>query len=247
MRSHLVTYRVPVNTHDGDARRPPFNAAAARRLREALGMTHAHVAYGIWAAYGIQLHPATVASWELGESAPTEAELTALAGALWCAPAELLGTPGTLREYRLALGLAPADLALRIGMDQTTYERLEGGGPWRGTERQAAALAEALRLPLPALLRFTGQEEQLAALLTSAATTRWQGYVRPVGKLAPLPKERLQDVLQQLHEEYHATMTASLSWTGGGAPDESGKAGRDFLDGIVMEFWRRAGEMEPPR
>ncbi|MFF2813626.1 XRE family transcriptional regulator [Streptomyces sp. NPDC058000] len=236
---------MPVNTHDGDARRPPFNAAAARRLREALGMTHAHVAYGIWAAYGIRLEPATVASWELGENAPTETELTALAGALWCAPAELLGTPGTLREFRLALGLAPADLALRIGMDQAAYERLEAGGRWTGTDRQAAALAETLQLPLPSLIRFTGQEDRLVELLTSAATTRWQGYVRPVGKLAPVPKERLQQVLQALHEEYHATMTASLSWTGGAAPDEAGKAGRVFLDGIVAEFWRRVGEPSP--
>ncbi|GAA2650724.1 XRE family transcriptional regulator [Streptomyces lunalinharesii] len=233
---------MPVDTHDGDARRPPFNAAAARRLREALGMTHAHVAYGIWAAYGMRLEPAVVASWELGESAPTEAELTALAGALWCAPAELLGTPGTLREFRLALGLAAADLALRVGMDQAGYERLEAGGRWSGTDRQAAALAAELRLPLPALIRFTGQEERLTELLTSAATTRWQGYVRPVGKLAPLPKERLQQTLQELHEEYHATMTASLSWTGGDASDEAGKAGRDFLDSIVAEFWRRVGE-----
>ncbi|MGG2458798.1 helix-turn-helix domain-containing protein [Streptomyces sp. RGM 3693] len=236
---------MPVNTHDGHARRPPFNAAAARRLREALGMTHAHVAYGIWAAYGMRLEPAAVASWELGENTPTEAELTALAGALWCAPAELLGTPGTLREFRLALGLAPADLALRIGMDQAAYERLEAGGRWTGTDRQAAALAEELRLPLPALIRFTGQEDRLVELLTSAATTRWQGYVRPVGKLAPVPKERLQQVLQALHEEYHATMTASLSWTGGAAPDEAGKAGRVFLDGIVAEFWRRVGESSP--
>ncbi|KUL34859.1 DNA-binding protein [Streptomyces sp. NRRL F-4489] len=233
---------MPVNTHDGDARRPPFNADAARRLREALGMTHAHVAYGIWAAYGMRLEPATVASWELGESSPTEAELTALAGALWCSPAELLGAPGTLREFRLALGLAPDDLALRVGMDPAAYERLEAGGRWSGSDRQAAALAETLRLPLPALLRFTGQEERLAELLTSAATTRWQGYVRPVGKLVPLPKERIQDALQALHEEYHATMTASLSWTGGDASGEAGKAGRDFLDEVVAEFWRRVGE-----
>ncbi|WP_369358812.1 helix-turn-helix domain-containing protein [Streptomyces sp. cg2] len=233
---------MPVNTHDGEARRPPFDAAAARRLREALGMTHAHVAYGIWAAYGIRMEPAAVASWELEESTPTEAELAALAGALWCAPAELLGTPGTLREFRMALGLAPADLALRIGMDQAAYERLEDGGRWTGTDRQAAALAAELALPLPALVRFTGREDRLVELLTSAATTRWQGYVRPVGKVAPLPKEQLQKTLEELHEEYHARMTASLSWTGGEAPDESGRAGRDFLDGVLAEFWRRVGE-----
>lgn len=205
-------------------------------------MTPAHVAYGIWAAYGIQISPATVASWELAESAPTEAELTALAGALWCAPGDLLGAPGTLREYRLALGLAPDGLARTIGMDPSAYERLEADGKWRGTDRQAAALAEALALPLPALIRFTGQDEKLVALLTSAATTRWQAYVRPVGKLVPMPKHLIQDVLQQLHADYQAAMTATLNWGGGDGAEESGKAGRAFLDGILAEFWARVGQ-----
>lgn len=244
MRPESVTYRVPVNTHAGETGRPPFDAAAARRLREALGMTPAHVAYGIAAAFGIRIAPETVASWERGESSPTEAELTALAGALWCAPGELLGAPGTLREYRLALGLAPADLALRIGMDAGAYERLEAGGTWRGNDRQAAALAEVLRLPLPALLRFTGRDGKLAELLTSATTTRWQAYVRPVGKLVPLPKQQLQDVLQDLHGEYQRTMAATLHWGDGGSAEESGRAGRAFLDDIVAEFWARAGGQE---
>ncbi|MEU8912236.1 helix-turn-helix transcriptional regulator [Streptomyces nigrescens] len=236
---------MPVNTQAGEPRRPLFNAEAARRLREALGMTPAHVAYGIWAAFGMRTAPETVASWEWGESSPSEAELTALAGALWCTPGELLGAPGTLREYRLALGLAPVDLARRIGMEASAYERLEAGGKWSGNDRQAAALAEVLRLPLPALLRFTGRDEKLAELLTSAATTRWQAYVRPVGKLVPLPRQRIQGVLQDLHGEYQATMTATLNWGGGGSAEESGRAGRAFLDDIVAEFWARAGEQEP--
>ncbi|MEU8684608.1 helix-turn-helix transcriptional regulator [Streptomyces sp. NPDC048611] len=233
---------MPVNTHAGEPHRPPFDAEAARRLREALGMTPAHVAYGIGAAFGMRVAPGTVAAWERGESRPTEAELTALAGALWCAPGELIGTPGTLREYRLALGLAPADLALRTGMEPRAYERLEAGGTWRGTDRQAAALAEVLRLPLPALLRFTGRDEALAGLLTSAATTRWQACVRPVGKLVPLPRQRLQDVLRDLHSTYQTLMAGTLQWGGGGGAEESGKAGRAFLAGIVAEFWARAGE-----
>ncbi|MEU8785132.1 helix-turn-helix transcriptional regulator [Streptomyces sp. NPDC048637] len=237
---------MPVNTPAGEPRRPPFDAEAARRLREALGMTPAHVAYGIAAAFGMRTAPETVASWERGESSPSEAELTALAGALWCAPGELLGTPGTLREYRLALGLAPADLARRIGMDPGAYARLEDGGRWTGNDRQAAALAEVLRLPLPALLRFTGREGKLAELLISAATTRWQAYVRPVGKLVPLPKRQLQDVLQGLHGEYQATMTATLHWGDGDSAAESGRAGRALLDGIVAEFWARAGMPPQP-
>ncbi|WP_159470000.1 helix-turn-helix transcriptional regulator [Streptomyces caniferus] len=236
---------MPVNTQAGEPRRPPFHAEAARRLREALGMTPAHVAYGIRAAFGIPISPATVASWERGESAPSETELTALAGALWCAPGDLLDTPGTLREYRLALGLATADLALRIGMDRAAYERLEAGGKWSGNDRQAAALAALMDLPLPALIRFTGRDGTLADLLTSAATTRWQAYVRPVGKVVPLPKARLQGILQELHSEYQATMTATLNWSGSGSAEESGRAGRAFLDGILAEFWARAGERHP--
>lgn len=208
-------------------------------------MTPAHVAYGIGAAFGIRISPATVASWEGGRSTPSEAELTALAGALWCAPGDLLGAPGTLREYRLTLGLAPADLALRIGMDQVAYERLEAGGTWHGNDRQTAALAEALDLPLPALIRFTGRDGKLTELLTSAATTRWQAYVRPVGKVVPLPKARLQGILQELHSEYQATMTATLNWSGSGSAEESGRAGRAFLDGILAEFWARIGTPHP--
>ncbi|MFE0189167.1 XRE family transcriptional regulator [Streptomyces sp. NPDC058989] len=233
---------MPVNTHAAEPRRPPFNAEAARRFRENLGMTPAHVAYGIWAAFGIQISPATVASWELGEAAPTEPELTALAGALWCAPGDLLGAPNTLREYRLAHGLSPDGLALAIGMDQAAYERLEAGGTWRGNDRQAAALARTLTLPLPALLRFTGRAEKLTELLTSAVTTRWQAYVRPVGKLTSLPKEDVQDVLQELHADYQASMTATLNWGGGGGTEESGQTGRAFVDDILAEFWKRVGQ-----
>ncbi|WP_432003332.1 helix-turn-helix transcriptional regulator [Streptomyces sioyaensis] len=232
---------MPVRTQAGEPRRPPFDAEAARRLREALGMTPAHVAYGIAAAYGMPLSPATVTAWEAGERTPSEAELTALAGALWCAPGELLGAPRSLHEFRLARGLAAADLARHLGMDPAAYARLEAGGHWRGTARQAAALAEALALPLPALIRFTGRDALLTELLTSAATTRWQAYVRPVGKVVPLPRERLREVLQELHADYQATMAATLHWGGGRRAEESGRAGRAFLDGILTEFWTRAG------
>lgn len=36
---------------------PPFNAPAMRRLREALGMAPGHVAYGLYAQYGLRVSP----------------------------------------------------------------------------------------------------------------------------------------------------------------------------------------------
>lgn len=242
MRRYGRPYRVPVTTHPtGGPAGPPFDAAAARRLREALGMTHAHVAYGLWAAYGLRVPPAAVAAWERGEASPSEAELAALAGALWCAPGELLAAPRTLREHRLARGLAADDLALRIGMDPATYARMEAAGTWSGNDRQAAGLAEALRLPPRALIRLTGRDARLTGLLRSATTTRWQAYVRPVAKLVPLPRPRVQAALRGLHGDYQGLMTASLNWGGGGSADASGHAGQTFLDGILETFWARTG------
>lgn len=145
----------------------------------------------------------------------------------------------------MARGLAAADVAMRTGMDQRAYELLEGGGKWSGNDRQAAALREVLDLPPPALVRFTGQDGKLTEMLTSAATTRWQAYVRPVGKLAALPREPVQEVLQELHDDYQAAMSGTLNWGGSGSADESGRAGRAFLDGILAAFWERIGRRHP--
>ncbi|MGP3948172.1 XRE family transcriptional regulator [Streptomyces sp. 7N604] len=226
-----------------DSRKPPFDATAARRLREGLGMAHAQIAYGIWATYGLQVSPATVAAWELGEESPTEAEMTALAGALWCSPGDLLGAPSTLREHRIAHGLAVADLALRIGMEPAAYERIEQTGHWTGNDRQAAALGEVLALPLPAFIEVTGHSDALADLLRNAITTRWQAYVKPVAKLLPLPRHELEGVLQQLHSEYQSRMVGTLNWGVGTSSTESGDAGRAFLDDVLELFW---GLLYPP-
>lgn len=219
----------------------PFDAAAARRLREELGLTPGHVAYGMWAAYGTRVSPHTVAAWERGVGAPDEGELGALAGALWCSPADLLNSPGTLREYRLAKGVAPADAALAASMDTAAYEHVEATGEWSGTDRQASALAAALGLPLDVLLELTGKAEKLAELLRSAVTGRWQPYVRPVGKLVPLPRRELETVLRAMHGSYQSATAGSLNWGAaqGSAPEDTGAAGRDFLAEILDQFWRR--------
>ncbi|MBB5929413.1 hypothetical protein FHS34_004897 [Streptomyces echinatus] len=215
---------------------PPFNAPAARRLRAALGMGPEHVAYGMRASYGLPyVTPDLVIAWERGTIAPGNPELTALAGVLWCSPGELIGRPRTLREHRISRAVAPEDVAHAVGMELHAYLRAEESGQWRGNERQSAALAQILDLALPDFVAVTGREAKLADLLHSAVTTRWQAYVRPVMKLAPLDKGVVEHVLQELHQDYQGHMAATLSW--GGGSRSASESGQTFLDGIVENFW----------
>lgn len=220
---------------------PPFNAPAARRLRAALGMAPGHVAYGLRAQYGLLVAPETVMAWERGEISPTSAEITALAGVLWCSPGELLAEPVTLREHRIARGLAAEDLARRVGLEAQSYQKMEDTGRWKGNERQSVALATALGLTLAQFVTATGKEEELAELLRGAVTTRWQGYVKPLAKLLPVPKPHLERALEQLYRDYQSRMVATLSWGGGGGEAGHGDAGREFLAQIVERFWYLAG------
>ncbi|MFD3572015.1 helix-turn-helix domain-containing protein [Streptomyces sp. NPDC058667] len=197
-------------------------------------MAPGHVAYGLRAQYGLFVDPETVVAWERGRAAPGEQELTALAGVLWCSTADLIATATSLREHRLARGLAVEELARLVGVSAHAYQRMEDEGRWRGTERQTAALAEVLGLGPRALITATGGDERLAELLRDAATTRWQAYVKPAVKMLPLPKRSLESALQRLHAEYHARMAATSSW---GASGATGDEGRAYLDGITGHFW----------
>ncbi|CQR61692.1 Conserved Hypothetical Protein [Streptomyces leeuwenhoekii] len=220
---------------------PPFSAPAARRLRAGLGMRPEHVAHGMRVLYGLgHVTTGLVIAWERGTAHPTGPELTALAGVLWCSPGDLIGRPRTLREHRVARGLAPQDVARAIGMEPRAYLRTEETGTWRGTDRQSAALAEVLGLALPELVAVTGRDGDLADLLRSAVTTRWQAYVRPVAAVVPLDRPVLEGVLQRLHRDYQGRMAATLGWGGGGSG--SGDSGRAFLDRITEHFWTAAEE-----
>ncbi|WSP83953.1 helix-turn-helix transcriptional regulator [Streptomyces sp. NBC_01235] len=217
---------------------PPFNAPAARKFRVALGMTPAHVAHGLRASYALpHATPDLVNAWERGTLTPAHPELTALAGVLWCSPAELIGRPRTLREHRIARGFAPEDVARAVGHEFLAYTRMEESGQWRGTDRQSAALAELLDLSLPDLITVTGHEAGLADLLRIAVRTRWQAYVKPVGKIVPLDRRLLEDALQELHQAYQGQTVATPSRDGGSAAGEASDAGQDFLDRIVDNFW----------
>ncbi|WP_408055989.1 helix-turn-helix domain-containing protein [Streptomyces blattellae] len=223
---------------------PPFDAPAARRLRTALGMGPEHVAHDLRASYGLPyVSPDLVVAWERGAITPTGPELTALAGVLWCSPGDLIGQPRTLREHRTARGMAPEDVARSIGLGLAAYLRMEETGDWRGTDRQASALASLLGLSLPDLVTVTGRAPILAELLRSAVTTRWQAYVRPVAKLLPLDQRLLEVTLQELYQAYQGRMVATLSW--GGGIDSSDRSGREFLDRILDLFWTRVSDRSP--
>ncbi|MEU0136043.1 helix-turn-helix domain-containing protein [Streptomyces sp. NPDC006296] len=206
-------------------------------------MAPGHVAYGLGAQYGMRVTAETVMAWERGTALPGDRELMALAGVLWCAPGELLAAASTLREHRIARDLAVDDLARVLGMTPSAYRRIEETGRWRGNERQAVALCEALDMSAARFLTVTGRDEELADLLTRAVTTRWQAYVRPVDKLVPLDRILLQSALEQLHTDYQALMVSTLSWntTGRDRAGTAGDEGREFLDRVVEEFWRTAG------
>ncbi|MFF1450772.1 XRE family transcriptional regulator [Streptomyces sp. NPDC058274] len=197
-----------------------------------------HVAYGLRASYGMPYAtPDLVVAWERGIASPSSAELTALAGVLWCSPGELIGAPRTLREHRISRGLAAEDVARTVGLELLAYQRMEETDEWRGNERQSSVLADLLELSLPDFITVTGRDERLAELLRSAVATRWQAYVRPVGKMVPLDRRILEEALQELHTDYQGQMAASLSWASGSAAGDSSDAGRDFLDRIVDNFW----------
>ncbi|MFD7028011.1 helix-turn-helix domain-containing protein [Streptomyces sp. NPDC059917] len=203
-------------------------------------MAPGHVAYGLRAQYGLLVTPETVMAWERGEVTPTSAELTALAGVLWCAPGELLAEPVTLREHRIARGVSPEELARRVGLEPASYQKMEDTGRWKGNERQSATLSSVLGLTLAQFVTATGKQDELAELLRNAVTTRWQAYVKPLAKLLPVPKAQLERVLELLHGDYQARMLSTLSWGGSGGRADSGDAGREFLVGIVDRFWELA-------
>ncbi|MFF3411746.1 helix-turn-helix domain-containing protein [Streptomyces sp. NPDC002742] len=197
-----------------------------------------HVAYGLRASYGLPyVTPDLVTAWERGIAAPSSPELTALAGVLWCSAGELIGSPRTLREHRVARDLAPEDVAHAVGIELLAYQRMEESGSWRGNERQSTALAEVLDLSLPDFVTLMGRDGRLADLLRSAVTTRWQAYVRPVGKVVPLDRGVLETALEELHTDYQGLMVATLNWGGVSATTGSGESGREFLDRVLDHFW----------
>lgn len=218
--------------------RSAFNREAARSTRQALGMVAEDVAAHMQSSYGVRVTPLMVLSWESGDQSPEPRQLTALAHVLWCSVGDLMGSLGSLHLYRLAKGATAWDLAVRLGIQATEYERMERSGQWQLTERQAELLGEALALPLRAYLEVSGLDPKLAALLRRAVTTRWQPYVQPVCKLLQLPRERVGGILHHLHSEYQS-LVGTVDWGGGTISMDPGDDGQDFLARLVDLFCAR--------
>ncbi|MFD9500337.1 XRE family transcriptional regulator [Streptomyces sp. NPDC060035] len=204
-------------------------------------MAHGHVAYGMRASYATaHITPDHIAAWERGSALPNASELAALAGALWCHPRELMGRPHTLRDHRIARGIAPEDVARGTGLPLGAYVHMEETGQWTGDKRQSAKLGSLLDLPPRDFIAITGLEDELARLLTEAVTTRWQAHVRPIAKLIATERKELHEPLDAMYHEYQALMAATLSRAGGSTA--SGEDGRRYVEEIVDHFWARLPE-----
>ncbi|WP_035794313.1 helix-turn-helix domain-containing protein [Kitasatospora mediocidica] len=193
----------------------PFSPQAARAHRSGLGLTPEQVAAGM-AAHGVRLLPTHVLGWESGELHPTEEEFVALARALWCPAAQLMGVrPSSLRDFRVARELGREQTARQIGIGLKSYEAAELSGRWSGDEAQTQALAQVLGLTLRDLVRVTGAGEELEQRLRQCVDGRWQAQLKAVGRLVPAPRAALSTVLAALQGEYQVN-----SYWGSSAPDE---------------------------
>ncbi|MET7520256.1 helix-turn-helix transcriptional regulator [Streptomyces sp. NPDC005480] len=233
MPSHDGLHRPP----EGDPSvYPPLDPRRAAALREQLGLTHGQVAWAISAFLAEPLHPVTLLAWEQAAEVPTGRQIKALAAALWCSPAELLGEPATLVQCRTLLGVTVEHVAAEVGMTRDRYADAERRNRWRGSARQTQALLGTLSPPPACFVAACGRTGQLRVLLREAVTGWWPNYVHPVTKIVPVAQTEVQRALEQLHLTYQRI-------------DNHGEAGADaeaveqealaFLDRIEEHLWDR--------
>ncbi|MEU9861214.1 helix-turn-helix transcriptional regulator [Streptomyces sp. NPDC047971] len=181
---------------------PPFSPDHARAARLRIGLTPEQVVAAM-GQLGVHRPVAAVLSWEAGVVAPSEAELFALADALWCAVPEIMALrPRSLREHRLARKFTARRLAERIGMDADAYARAERDHRWGGTDRQTLGLADALGLEPDELLRVIRRAGDLDGLLRQAVEGRWKQHTTALARLSGAPERAVARALRTLHQEY---------------------------------------------
>ncbi|MFI8965809.1 helix-turn-helix domain-containing protein [Streptomyces sp. NPDC053493] len=181
---------------------PPFSPAQARAARLRIGLAPEQVVAAM-AQLGLHRPVEILMCWESGAVAPSEAELFALADALWCPVPVLMDLrPRSLREHRLARGFTAERLAPRVGMDVRDYVRAENDHRWNGTDRQTLVLADALGLEPEELLRVIGRAGELDGLLRQAVEGRWKQYTTPLARLLGARERTVAQALRTLHQEH---------------------------------------------
>ncbi len=186
---------------------PPFGIGRTRR------------AYRMRASYGLPyVTPDLVLSLsERGQTPPSGPELTALASVLVFARVNSSARQGRCVSTACHAGWPRRTSPVPSALNSSPTSGWRRPTEWRGNDRQSVVLADTLELSLRDFITVTGRDDKVAELLRSAVTTRWQAYVRPVGKMIPLDRRLLEDVLQAMHSEYQGQMVATLSWSGGSA------------------------------
>ncbi|MER7751844.1 XRE family transcriptional regulator [Kitasatospora sp. NPDC097643] len=220
----------------------PFSPAAARAHRAGLGLTPEQVAEGM-AAHGVRLLPHHVLAWESGELRPTEEEFIALARALWCPAAQLMGVrPARLRDHRVARELGQEAAARRIGVGLATYQQAELTGKWDGDEDQTHALAQVLGLRLSELVEVTGRREALDQRLRQCVDGRWQAQLRAVARIVPVHQDDLAAVLTVLQQENQVSSHWGAGGWGSPAPAARPEPARE--QSLAERFWELLGRAQ---
>ncbi|WP_418955926.1 transcriptional regulator [Streptomyces tritici] len=181
---------------------PPFSPGQARAARLRIGLTPEQVVAAM-AQLGVHRPVEALLAWEAGTAPPSEAELFALADALWSPVPELMDLrPRSLREHRLARQFTAERLARRLGMHPQDYVRAEQEHHWTGTDRQTLLLADALGLEPEELRRVIDRSGELDVRLRQAVEGRWKQYTAPLARLVGAPERDVASALRTLHREY---------------------------------------------
>ncbi|MFJ8010950.1 helix-turn-helix domain-containing protein [Streptomyces sp. NPDC096339] len=215
---------------------PPFAPARAYEVRAGLGLTLGQVAWAIAAYCGEPVHPSSVEAWEAGIAVPDEKEIRALAAALWCSPADLVGEPVTLAQCRNVAGLSPSETAAALGMTQASWETVERRNHWQGTAAQTGALLRTLRPPPACFVAACGTRGRLQLLLREAVSGWWPNHVTAVNRIVPLDPAVIHYALERLHFVYQ-----QFEGSAGASPRAAALAevqASEFLEHIDQHLWR---------
>ncbi|MER7759184.1 helix-turn-helix transcriptional regulator [Streptomyces sp. NPDC097619] len=216
---------------------PPLDPHRLAAVRGQLGLTTGQVAWAVAAYRGRPLHPALITDWEQGRAHPRPDEVEALAAALWCAPADLVGEPRTLLECRTVAGLTPAEAAAATGLPQHRYLEAEARNRWRGTAEQTAGMVAALRPPPAVYVAACGLTGKVRIMVREAVTGWWPHHLRALHRLVPVEAHLLERALGLLHDAYQRLQAEAEAGDTARATDAELRAVA-FLDRIDAHLWQ---------